>query len=47
MIDEDSELGVLSRMLQAIVRNYHPADTPIDVVQELHLTFNQLGHHTV
>ena len=47
VIDENCELGVLARMLQAIIRNYHPADTPIDIVQELHFTFNQLGYPTV
>jgi len=47
VIDERSELGVLIRMMQRIIRNYHPANRPIDVVQELHFTFNQVGHHTV
>ena len=47
VIDERSELGVLIRMLQRIIINHHPANTPVDVVQELHFTFHQLGHHTV
>ena len=47
VIDENCELGVLARMLQAIIRNYHPANHPIDIVQELHFTFEQLGYPTV
>ena len=46
-VDDQCELGVLIRMMQEVIAEFHVGQTPLDCVQELHMTFHQLNHHTV
>jgi len=47
VVDDNSELGVLIRMMQEVIAEFHVGPHPLDRVQELHMTFHQLNHHTV